>query len=41
MRETGLPVLVRDGNNPTALKLDDGDGWSARGYVRLNLPPMP
>ncbi|HKY86015.1 MAG TPA: hypothetical protein VJL90_04565 [Pseudorhodoplanes sp.] len=41
MREAGLPVLVRDGNNPTALKLEDGDGWVARGYVRLNLPPKP
>jgi len=29
MRETGLPVFDRDGNNPTRLVLSSGDAWTA------------
>jgi len=35
MRETGLPVFDRDGNNPTRLELSSGDAWTVMGRARL------
>ena len=35
MRETGLPVFDRDGNNPTRLEFSSGDAWTVMGRARL------